>query len=275
MEPTLSLKNTDLQGEVGHFLGWGRGTDNGEEAWTAAKERDITQIVNSGLRRFYSQPQPDPNGPIHNWSFLSPVGSVSLADGAQEVTLPDDFGGIEGTVTMSQDGTNGFQPIKVGNPEELRQLYAAHDGASGRPTVCAIQVVPGTGPNTGTRYKLAVYPQSDGGYTLRFAYYLNPNALTAANPYPLGGMQHAETIKAACRAAAELYLDNEVGPEEANYRRALSASVAADSRLKPQFLGYNGDRSDGHAGYGRGTMPWYGYGRYGFGTITIAGMDPG
>jgi len=57
-EPTLSLSYNDLLGEVGLFLGWGRGAANGEEAWDAHKTAVVESSVRSGLRQFYFPPPP-------------------------------------------------------------------------------------------------------------------------------------------------------------------------------------------------------------------------
>jgi hypothetical protein len=66
---------------------------------------------------------------------------------------------------------------------------------------------------------------------------------TLGRDYPLGGMQHAETILTACLAAAEKYRNDEIGPMNAEFNRLLMTSIRADQRAGPQYMGYNGDRS--------------------------------
>lgn len=266
-EPTLNLKLSDLQAEVGDFLGWGRGPDNGDEAWADNKQRRIKSAVESCLRIFYFQAQPEPNGPVHKWSFLQPVATVNLASGGRSCVLPADFGGIEGQATIGATGQTGFWPINVVTAEEIRVLFARQSSAvNGRPDRVAISPLKGTGAETSSRYQLDVFPVANQDYTIRFAYYLLPDFLTTANPYPYGGAAHAETMKAGARAAAEMLLDNERGPQWDAYRMALSASIVYDRRNKAKFLGYNRDRSDWEYTDDR-------RGRF-IDTITIAGQLP-
>lgn len=274
MESTLSLKMADLKTEIGSFLGWGGGVDYGDEAWTADKERRLSSLLGSALRMVYVSPL-TADGKVHNWSFLQPVAEITMLTGAQEAVLPDDFGGIEGTVTVSLDGQAGYWPIKIDNAEIIRQRYAAFPNATGRPYTAALEAVKDSGPQSGSRMKMTIYPASDAAYTLRFGYYILPDMLTAAAPYPYGGMAHAETFKAACRAAAEMFQDNARGVEWMNFERCLAASILYDRKNKAQTLGYNGDASDGMArNWGR-NMPWWAYGgQYGSTIVTIDGITP-
>jgi hypothetical protein len=53
----------------------------------------------------------------------------------------------------------------------------------------------------------------------------------AADAYPYGGAQHAETIKFACLAAMEKHKFQLVnGPNEVNYRKLLALSRQRDQR---------------------------------------------
>lgn len=266
-ESTLNLKLSDLQAEVGDFLGWGRGPDNGSAAWSDSKQRRIKSCVESCLRLFYFQAQPDPGGPVHKWSFLQPVTTVTLADGGRSCVLPADFGGIEGQVTIQTPGQSGFWPLHVVTAEEIRTTFARTSTAVvGRPDRVAVSPIKGTGAESSSRYQLDVYPEANQEYSLKLGYYILPDFLTTANPYPYGGAAHAETMKAGARAAAEMQLDNERGPQWEAYRMALSASIVYDRRNKARFLGYNGDMSDCHYEDWRRS-------RF-IDTITIAGQDP-
>lgn len=249
-ESTLNLALTDLSAEAGTFLGWGRDAS----AWDARKAAEVKALVGSALRKFYFQAQADPRDANHNWTFMKPVAQLTLPQGTPSgqppttlpyIDLPDDFGGFEGEVTVSRDGlSGGFWPLKLVSEEMIRVKYAAFPSISGRPVAAAEWQVRGTAADRSNRSRLVVYPVPDADYTLMVPYYILPDFLTTANPYPYGGAAHAETMKAAVRAAAELYLDGSPGPEAANYQQCLAASVQYDRRHQPKSLGINSDMSD-------------------------------
>lgn len=241
MESTLNLTLDDLRAEVGSFLGWTRTA----AMWTADKLVEINAQVSSALRKFYFGAKVGMDEPIHNWTFLKPVSTVGITSGVNTAALPDDFGGFEGMVTVVRSGSSGgFAPVKIVHEEMLRAQYAAAANISGRPAMVAESQIKGTGLTKSNRVQLFVYPVPDADYTFSVPYYILPNFLTTENPYPYGGAAHAETMKAACRASAELYLDNAPGSESANYLQCLAASISYDRRHQPKSLGQNFDSSD-------------------------------
>lgn len=243
MESTLSLKKSDLEAEVGLFLGYGRGEEHGDSAWTNKQQAAIESCVKSGLRQFYFPPPID--GRVHDWSFLKPVRSVTYADGERTVELPDDFGQFEGMITVATaDGTTVTEPVPIVGEGMIRQQYAKLPEATGRPALAAVRPKKGTGAERGQRFELFLFPQADEDYTLTFAMYLVGEALTGERPYAYGGGAHAETILESCLAIAEQRLDDAIGVKTAKFMERLAASIALDRRVKPQHLGYNGDGSD-------------------------------
>lgn len=241
MESTLNLQRTEYQSEVADYLGWGR-TSTG---WDATQVEAIKRLLQSAQRKFYFQAQPDPAGPVHGWTFLKPVADIRLVTGVATVQLPDDFGGFEGLATVELAGAaGGYWPMEQRHDEQIRALYAAAPAVSGRPTYFAEQQVKGVSTLETEKSRLYVYPLPDAAYTVRVAYFVLPDYLTPARPFPYGGAAHAETMKAAIRAAAELYLDNQPGPEAANYAQCLMASISYDRRHQPKTLGINYDASD-------------------------------
>ncbi len=82
-QSSLSLTYLQLQQRLGFHLGYGRGADVGDNAWTATKLRTLNQVIQSGLSLFYY------NG--HEWSFLKPTARLTLAEGENAVDLPDDY----------------------------------------------------------------------------------------------------------------------------------------------------------------------------------------
>jgi hypothetical protein len=249
----------ELKGEVGFYLGYGRGLPMGDAAWPAREEATITSRVKSGLRNFYwpSDPEIAPAG--YDWSFLRPVASLLLGSGARSLALPDDFGGIEGQITLASTGSQTFWPVPVFGEAQLRQRYAEFPSSTGRPVMAAVEPLKATTTNRGQRFQLTIWPQADAAYTLQVAYYVSPDYLLAQAPYHLGGAVHAETVLEACLAAAEQGPDDAMGVHSQKFKERLLASIENDRRLKPQALGYNGDRSDlRERAFGPRARGWWG-----------------
>lgn len=249
-EPTLSLTNSELEAEVGFFLGLGRGTNYGETAWSARNQLSITNAVKSGLRMFYYPSVLPGDASSYSWSFIRPVRQVTLISGDQSVDLPDDFGGIEGSVHFVNSGRQNCV-CPVTNEQRIMRMYAEAPSVTGQPQYCAVRTPSTTSATKGQRSNLYVYPLADEDYTLEFEMYLNPNALSASFPYALGGTTHIETIRAAVKAAAERDINNiQNGPQYAHFLERLRASVSLDRRCKAQTIGYNGDPGYNRSRYG-------------------------
>src|SRR5438552_16657040 len=100
-EPTLSLAIDDLRGEVGFFLGFGRGAPKGDATWTTQQLATIDSAVASGLRQFYFPPPVEGQASSYDWSFLKPIVTLAVASQTRTTPLPDDFGGLEGRINLS------------------------------------------------------------------------------------------------------------------------------------------------------------------------------
>ena len=124
-EPTLSLKYGDLLAEVGFFLGFGRGSALGDVAWTTRQQTTLDYIVASGLRQFYYPPPLPGSQSSYDWSFLKPTATLTLSAGSSTVTLPDDYGGLDGKVTVLTSATV-TQPWRIEweNEGRIRQRFA-------------------------------------------------------------------------------------------------------------------------------------------------------
>lgn len=239
-EPTLNLSRTDYRSIIGNYLGWGRAP----AGWDEDQVLDVDDLLESAQRKFYFSAQL-PKEPVYGWTFLKPVASIPLITNQDAVDLPADFAGFEGQGTLALAGQGGgFWPINQVHEEHLRALYKAAPTSTGRPIYYADLAVKGTGPQASNRCQVQVYPLPDNDYVLTVPYYFAPEALTAARPFPHGGAVHAETMKAACGAVAELYKDKLVGTENQNYLQLLSASISYDRRHQPKTLGPNTDSSD-------------------------------
>lgn len=243
MESTLALKKSDFYVKTAQYLGWGRGADLGDQEWSDEQAAYLKDFTDSACRRFYWPALP--GGQTYEWSFMRPVATLTLADGDGSLELPDDFGGMEGRVTVSSSDSSNFCPVSFVGVGQVYERFIANEDATGFPVLVCHEPVKGTGHNRSSRGRLKFFPTADADYTIRFAYYLLADCLTDAYPYAYGGAAHAETLLEGCKAAAELTLDDIAnGPHEQMFQQRLVASVNQDRRLKPQLMGYNGDRSD-------------------------------
>src|SRR5262249_5538242 len=152
------LTYNDLLGEVGLFLGWGRGSASGEQAWSSLQQAAVESCVKSGLRNFYYPPPTAGTDSPYDWSFLKPVATLTLPVGVTRLNLPDDFGGCEGRVTVSVPGGGraswwGLDTVGIGT---VVARLASMPDTTGRPEVCAVEPIKGTTASAGQRFALRV-----------------------------------------------------------------------------------------------------------------------
>jgi hypothetical protein len=242
-ESTLALQYKQLLAAVGAFLGFGRGEEYGQRAWTDQERLELEGCVASGLRQFYYPPLPDGEG-FYDWSFLRPTATLTLAASGRTIRLPDDFGGCEGEISFTASGVNGWYTLRPTGVGVVDERYATNPTTTGRPQYVSVRPVRGTTHLRGQRSEMHVWPVSDAAYTFTVPYYVHPDILTAQVPYPLGGPAHAETILESCLSIAEQHLDDAAGIHTAKFGERLRASIGLDRRLRPALIGYNRDLSD-------------------------------
>lgn len=267
MESTLALELSSIAADVGGYLGFGRAAANWS-GWQAANpyvpsSNDsqlgwIMACIQEGLRQFYWPKAIDGSPLSHKWSFLTPNRQLTVAPSVGVYDMPDDFRSMVGEFTYQPTDSTLCTIRRVGIGEVKRYLQQLM-GTTNKPLYCAIY--PKASDNVmGQRFAISFAPVPDAAYTLDYRCDVLPNALTAQNPYPLGGAAHASTILASCRAIAESYFNDEQTTMMAFFQQRLQASITADIRdFKPDNLGYNADRSEIREGlYGAfGTWgPW-------------------
>ncbi len=250
-EPTLNLPRKELHSQIGDFAGYGFGPDFGDAEWSDTQFLRIRRSTDAGLRMFYFTREMEGVPGAYSWSFLRPTSTITLASGATMALLPDDFGGLETKVIPASTSGESEFGIPVVGVGEMYTARAASPNRVGRPQMAAIEPMRGVSPEESSRYTLQIDPTSDADYTLQIWYFLLPDALTTIRPWVYGGAAHAETIKAACRAAYERDYDGGGnGAEWQRFVEQLRASIAYDRRLKPLTIGRNRDMSDGYE------FPW-------------------
>lgn len=144
--------------------------------------------------------------------------------------LPADFGGLQGDISYRRGQTNFRTVIRSRSDELVRRLSNELLASPGAPSYYATR--PKTfsgGASNQQRWELVFDCPTDAAYTLQYRYSIVPEAIDPTNAYPYGGAQHAETIKEAVLAAAELMLkDDNDGPHRRRFLELLAASIAKD-----------------------------------------------
>lgn len=229
-ESSLSLGYPELVITVAEFAGWDTDSDN----HTADQTAWIERIIDAALRQFYR---------AHTWNFLKVVaGSLSIVADDYDLDLADDCISIDGNITVASDA-NEYAPIQQRSASFIHALRQRDADGTGFPKYFAIEPKAHAG-TTGQRFQVIFWPTPDGSHTARYTYPPQANQISTSLPYPYGGMLHAETIKAACRAEAERVMFRERGVEWQTYQEELAASRRNDASLSPKNYGQNTDTSD-------------------------------
>ncbi len=245
-ESTLSLGCPDYKVIIADFVGFGLGPVYDQPEWNTQQQYHLKELLAEAQRIVY-HPEPEMDGaPTYDWSFLHPTATLTLLSGDTELTLPDDFGGVEGPLTLLGSSTIPTIIQFVSEPF-IRQLFTVLPNATGQPQYVAMAPIKGTTFAHGQKQKMVVYPGADADYTIQFQYYLLPDAITNERPFAYGGSQHTSLFRAACLKVAESFLDDtprSEGKHALEFKARLAASVGWDRKMKPQSGGSNIDRSD-------------------------------
>lgn len=249
-ESTLNLDQFDLEAEVADFAGYGLGPHFGQAKWDEIKQNRIDRSVKSGLRMVYFTREMEGVPGAYDWSFLRPTSHLTLANGTNLVRLPDDCGGLSGSIIPASTSGEAEFSVAITGYSEVYGARGRQSSAVGRPAMAYCEAIRGVAQDRSSRYQLQVYPTADRDYSLQVWYYLLPDATSTSLPFVYGGAAHAETFKSAVRAAYERDFDNVMnGPEWMRFLEQLRASIAYDRKFKPLTIGQNRDRSDDY-GYG-------------------------
>lgn len=237
-ESALSLGYPDIAQEVSEYLGYdptiaNLGTD---------ELRHVNGACDSGLRMFLGGVDPRTKRG-YRWSFLDATATITTVSGTESYDLPDDYASHRSPVYFPT-GT-GYRPVEITSKSRITRARAVDD-SSGTPVMAAITAVSSDG-TSGQRFQISFYPTPDSAWAMSMEYsILTSMRLRTGTPYPLGGMEHAETIKYACLAAAEVKHSGARGDMYATFIDLLIGSIEADKRKYPDRLGYNGDGKRPH-----------------------------
>ena len=176
--------------------------------------------------------------------------------------LPAAFGGLVGAINVisTESVTTFFPPLLIRSADQVIQ-YAIAESQAGAPRYASIIPAEFAGA-TGQRYTIGLWPRPDLNYALAYMYNVNLDAMVAGQYHP-GGPQNANTVKACCRAAAELLQSGgALGTHYQLAMQALATSIAHDMDMQERNRGYNGDASEVQYA----SRPWTS-------SITVNGID--
>jgi hypothetical protein len=221
---TLDLTYFDIQKHVGQVLdyGWDR------SKWSRDQVLLVDELIQSGLRQFY-QPKPLEGQPPHVWSFLLTTDALVTSAGTSAYDMPECFtGNIIGDMHFSTgEEQTHVQEI---SEDRLRDMLTDHH-ESGPPEYVCIRAKKSDGQSR-QRWEAIFYPAPSAVHSINFRYRAVPYRLTVDAPYPMGGVDHAETILASCMSAAEERIKGGTQFKE-RYTALLGASITTDSRKTP------------------------------------------
>lgn len=221
-------------------IGVSEGYSGNPKTWGYTETQTVNSIMQRGLKVFYVPPPLEGRtneGMItvqdgHQWSFLKPVGTLSLVNTDYQYDLAAGFQGIDGEMTYAV-GTASTPIAQIGEAE-LRAKQS-NENASGAPQFWALTA--GDDSYTGATehvYEALFYPTPDASYTVTYRYTRTAPILTTTK-YPLGGVGHSQTILAAMKmVAAE---KTEMYPQMREiFMTQLTASVEQDRQLEKSLV---------------------------------------
>jgi len=196
---------------------------------SAEEKQSIQDCIRCGLRWFYF-----PTGELtHAWSFLRRYLEISVKAGEVWYELPRDFAGFAGAPALS----NAENPLAITDESGIR-LRTNKGQESSPPRYTAVRTAEIRG-NTG--YQIGLFPactatDENVQAVIQIWYVFEPPIISADNPWAYGSGVHAETIMAACLAAAEQQMNPETMAQEGGvhwqyFQQQLAGSVATDKLL--------------------------------------------
>ena len=257
---TWKSDGDDVGNSIKSLAGLHMGFGQNPDAWTENQRQEVMEAVRQGLRRFYVPPPLPGRRHSHQWSFLTPLESMSLEAGKSEYDLPSDFGGMDSPMTYVA-GDNVLHPsIEIVGEHHIRRLLQGSAQANGRPIKAGFHQKAGV-QEGGTQYQIVFWPVPDDAYTLNFRYRVQPGQSIDVIH---GGDAHFQTILEAVRSAADSMQRRRQRPHEQLFMERLQASVMYDEQLAaPRTMGYNRDQSVNRGSGIRGEIDRAGWGETG------------
>lgn len=217
----LQLDYDSLRRETGMYLGYDRDPAN----YKPLQILDMADVIGKAMRSWYF-PVVD-GGVVYKWSFLQKTGLLLTVAAQAEYDLPEDFASLTNEC-LYYAADSGSTKVTRRSEGMVLNLLASSWTDSAPPLYYAVRTK-GAMEKGRPLHELLLYPiPSSSDIEISFRYSSIPPALSESDPYPLGGELHAETILAACLAAAEQKIEDVAGLHTANFQRLLAGSIALD-----------------------------------------------
>lgn len=242
-ESTLSVSYADLLIEVGGFLGYGVKSED----WSAAKLAEVDRYIQSGVRNFYYPPAVPGVPAGYEWSFLNPTTTITTVAADEAMDLPDALSRITGQLHFA--ATLNQAPVIIVSEGQMSALKG-RTTTNDKPKCAAVRSKTSDGA-TGQRLEIVFWPTPNDAYVLSYRYEAYSGKLTAAKPYPLGGMKHSELIIESCLAIAEQRANDERGAHTQRFAEMLVAGIEIDKKTGARFFGQMGEHYETTSGQRR------------------------
>lgn len=238
----------DPYGELRRDAGIVLGIGADPATWDHEQSEIVNSVITDGLRQFYVPPPIGRQAMAYQWSFMTPVATLSLVAADIDYTLPAAYSAMLGPLTFVAGGTEIYPPVEIINEAKLREMHQ-YTNETGRPRFAAIRPIVSDGSADQT-YEILIFPTPEKSYTMSYRYQAKMAALTTANPYPLGDWAtHGRSISASVKDCAARYRADLSGGQlnprhEVEFKNRLAASIDFDRRAhRAENFGYNGDMS--------------------------------
>lgn len=166
MSMNLGLTRSELRGEVGRFLGYGRDYDDFHQS----EKDDVNAWIRRGLRQFYSPPPIPGSTKSHEWNFLRPTTTLTTVADTASYTLPEETGSIIGNLVFASEQMKA--PVELLNYQKFMSAKTTNPSRTGRPMYAAATPVHSTdvSPSTPPNWSLEMWPIPDQAYTLTYRF---------------------------------------------------------------------------------------------------------
>ena len=170
----------------------------------------------------------------HPWRFMHQAVIINFIANKNAYSLPANF---ERIVSDEMPYTVN-KPYKCLHRRDITTIrkWRVENESTNQPQV--FDIIPlEYSEETGSAWKLEVYPTPDASYTAILYYRINPGELEDDNHLIIGHQAFHNLVKQMIRAEIELEEDEIIGPQNAKVEILLADAIDADNAGEPDILG--------------------------------------
>ena len=170
----------------------------------------------------------------HPWRFMYQSATINFTVNKNAYSLPANFERIVSD-EMPYIEVQTYKCLRRREINTIRRWRVENESTS-QPQV--FDVIPlDYSEETGSAWKLEVYPTPDASYSAILYYRINPGALEDDNHLIIGHQAFHNLVKQMIRAEIELEEDEVIGPQNAKVEALLADAIDADNAGEPDTLG--------------------------------------